>query len=70
MIGKHIVPYGVDLIKKPKEALALSVIPPQEIDPVPPKITHDQSNYAQAIHRPMIALLSPRLLLEDKLIRT
>jgi hypothetical protein len=66
MAEKQIVPYGVDHNKKSKEALALRVIPPREIAPVPPRITHDQSYYAQAIHHPVITLSPRRLLLEDK----
>jgi hypothetical protein len=46
MSNKQIVPYGVDLNKKPKEALALSIVPLREIALVLPKITHGQSYYA------------------------
>ena len=66
MVEKQIIPYGVDLNKKPKEALALSVMPPREIAPVPPRINHDQSYYAQVVHHPMIAPPPPCLLLKDK----
>ena len=59
MADREIVPYGVDLNKKP-DALVLSIIPPREIAPVP-----SQSYFAQTIHRPAIALPPPRLLLQD-----
>ena len=62
MAKREIVPFGVDLNKKPEEALVLSVVPPREIALVPP----NQSNFAQAIHHLELALLLPRLLLEDK----
>ena len=60
MANKEIIPYGVDLSKKP-DALALTIIP-LEVTP----IRSSQSYFAQAIHRPMIALPPPRPLLEDK----
>jgi hypothetical protein len=34
--NKQIVPYGVDLNKKPEEALALSIVLPREIAPILP----------------------------------
>ena len=58
MANKQIIPYSFDLNKKP-DVLALSVVPP-EITP----IRSSQSYYGQAIHRPMIAPLPPRPLLE------
>jgi len=53
MAGREIVPYGVNLNKKPN-ALALSVILPREMAPVP----SNQSYFAQAIHRPSTAAAS------------
>jgi hypothetical protein len=43
MANKQIVPYGIDLNKKPvrEEALALSAIPPKEVAQVPPRVSHD-----------------------------
>jgi hypothetical protein len=59
MADNEIVPFGFDLNKKPN-ALVLSVVPPKEIAPV----HQSQSYFAQAIHRPVITLLHPHLLLE------
>jgi hypothetical protein len=55
MGGREIIPYRVE------EAILLSIIPPQEVAPVPT----NQSYFAQAIHRLMIAPPPPRLLLQD-----
>jgi hypothetical protein len=60
MANKEIIPYGFDLSKKP-DALVLTVIPPK----VTP-IHSSQSYFAQAICHPVIALLLPCPLLEDK----
>ena len=60
MANKQIVPYVLDLNKKP-DTLALSVVPP-DITP----IRSSQSYFAQAIRRLVIAPPPPRLLLEDK----
>jgi hypothetical protein len=57
MIGREIVPYRVDLNKK-LDALALSIVPPQEIAPV-------SCYFAQAIHHLTIAPPPPHLL-QDK----
>ena len=62
MAEREIVPFGVDLNKKPEEALALSVVPTREIALVP----SNQSYFAQVVCRPVIAPPPPRLLLEDK----
>ena len=56
MAGREIVPYGVD------EPIPLSIIPPQEEAPVP----SNQSYFAHAIRRPVLAPLPPHLLLKDK----
>jgi hypothetical protein len=60
MAGREIIPYGADLSKKP-DALALIVIP-LEVMP----IHSNQSYYAQAIRRPLIAPPLPPLRLEGK----
>ena len=61
MADKQIIPFGADLNKKP-DTLVLTVIPP-EVTP----IFSNQSYYAQAIRRPLIAPLPPPLLcLEGK----
>ena len=60
MADKQIIPYGADLNKKP-DALVLTTIPPK----VTP-ICSNQSYYAQAILRPLIALPPPLLRLEGK----
>ena len=60
MVDKQIIPYGADLNKKP-DALVLSTIPP-EVTP----ICSNQSYYAQAIRRPLIAPPPPPLHLEGK----
>ena len=56
MARREIVPYGVD------EPIPLSIIPPQGVAPVP----SNQSYFAQAIRRSVLAQPSPRLLLKDK----
>lgn len=68
MADKQIIPYGINLNKKPvhEESLAPSVIPLRKIALAPPRISHDQSYYAQATHHLEIALSPPHLLLEDK----
>ena len=60
MADKQIIPFGVDLNKKPN-ALVLTIIPP-EVTP----ICSNQSYYAQAIRRPLIVPPSPLLRLEGK----
>jgi hypothetical protein len=54
--SREIIPYEVE------EAILLSIIPPQEVAPVP----SNQSYFAQAIHCPVIAPSPPCLLLQDK----
>ena len=61
MADREIIPYGIDLNEKP-DALELSVVPLQEMAPVP----SNQSYFAQANHCPAIALPLMRLLLQDK----
>jgi hypothetical protein len=56
MAGREIVPYGVD------EPIPLSIIPPQEVAPIP----SNQSYFAHAILRLVFAPLLPCLLLKDK----
>jgi hypothetical protein len=58
MAGKEFIPYEADLSKKPDE-LTLTTIP-LEVTP----ICSNQSYYAQAVHRPLIALPPPLLRLE------
>ena len=55
MAGREIVPYGVH------EPISLSIIPPQGVAPVP----SNQSYFAQAIRRLVLAPPPPRLLLKD-----
>ena len=60
MADNQIIPYRADLNKKP-DALVLTTVPPE--------VTHicsNQSYYAQAIHRPLIAPPPPLLRLEGK----
>ena len=61
MADREIIPYGIDLNEKP-DALELSVVPLQEMAPVP----SNQSYFAQANHCLAIALPLMRLLLQDK----
>ena len=60
MADNQIITYGADLNKKP-DALALTVVP-LEVTP----ICSNQSYYAQAVCRPLIALPPPLLRLEGK----
>ena len=60
MANKEIIPYGADLNKKPN-SLALTVVP-LEVTP----ICSNQSYYAQAIRRLLIAPPPPLLRLEGK----
>ena len=60
MVNKQIIPFGADLNKKP-DVLALTVVPP-EVTP----ICSNQSYYAQAIRRPLIAPPPSLLRLEGK----
>jgi hypothetical protein len=61
MAVREIIPFEFDLNKNPN-ALALSVIPPWDMA----LVSSNQSYFAQAIHRPVIAPPLPRLLLKDK----
>jgi hypothetical protein len=75
MAGREIVPFGVDLNKIPpkedalaivfvEEPLALAIIPPKEVVPVPPRRTYGQSYFAQA-RQPTLPAPQDHLLLED-----
>jgi hypothetical protein len=75
MAEREIVPFGVDLNKIPskedalaiipvEEPLPLAIIPPKEIEHVPPRRTYGQSYFAQAC-QPTLLAPQDRLLLED-----
>lgn len=65
MAEKQIVPYGFDLNKKIvcEEALALSILPPKYLAPVPPKVPYDHAYYAQAL--PCSAIAPPPTRLQE-----
>jgi hypothetical protein len=75
MVGREIVPFGVDLNKIPlkedalaivpiEEPLPLAIISPKEVVPMPPRRTYGQSYFAQA-HQPTLPAPQDCLLLED-----